>query len=150
MVGLYRNKKVGVKNMDNNMDMDLYKVNEIIKSNYRFISPFNDPCSYYIVADNEIDEKIMQLYWEKLKYAEKNIDQLIQQGFDNSFYEFYGVNHRTVKSPADMCRRLIVESFVLYDNNTIGCCLSNDAFMFGHYIEYEWDCDWNLIYSCIC
>ena len=139
--------------MDNNsMDMNIYKVSEIIKNNHRFISPFGMPYSYYIVADNNIDEKIIELYWEQLRYAEKNIDNLIQQGFDNSFYEFYGVNHRIVHTPADMCQRLIMESFVLYhvDHITIGCCLSNDEFMFGHYIEYKWDCDWNLIYSYIC
>ncbi|MDE7477126.1 MAG: hypothetical protein K2M91_04105 [Lachnospiraceae bacterium] len=136
------------------MDMDAYKVSEIIGSNRRFISPFADPCSYYIVAqDGQIDEKMIERYWELLKYAKKNADLLIQQGFQPSFYAFYGVNQKMVSSPDDMCRRLIFESFVLifHNNNvTIGSCLSNSEFMFGHFIECEWDCDWNLIGSGIC
>ncbi len=58
-----------------------------------------------------------------------------------------------VKSPDEMCQLLIMESFVLFlqDNTiTMGSCLSNPGFMFGHYIEYDWDREWNLIYSYIC
>ena len=136
------------------MDMDVYKVSEIIEGNHRFISPFNEPCGYYIAEHGrDIDKEAIELYWEQLKYAEKNIDRLVEQGFHSSFYEFYGVNKRLVESSADMCRRLIIESFVLLlqDNTfTVGCCLSNSEFMFGHYIECEWDCDWNLINSYIC
>ena len=136
------------------MDMDVYKVSEIIGDNNRFISPFHEPCGYYIVElGGHIDEKTIELYWEQLIYAEKNIDKLVEQGFHPSFYEFYGVNKSLVESSADMYRRLIIESFVLLlQNNTItvGCCLSNLEFMFGHYIECEWDCDWNLINSYIC
>ena len=131
--------------MDIFMDMDDHKVSEIIKNNQRFISPFNNLSSYCIVAFDKIE-----LYWNQLKYAEKNIDQFIKRGFHISFYEFYGVNRNIVKSPTDMCQRLLIESFILMNQNTIGCCLSNDEFMFGHFIEYKWDCDWNLIYSSIC
>ena len=134
------------------IDMDAYKVNEIIKNNHRFISPFNDPYGYYIWIDGNVNENIIELYWKQLEYAERNIDRLIQQAFNFSFYEFYGVNQKIVKSPADMCQRLIIESFVLFqgDDTTISCCLSNDEFMFGHYIEFKWDCGWNLIDSYIC
>ena len=136
------------------MDVDVYKVSEIIEGNHRFISPFSEPCGYYIVEHGRhIDKEAIELYWEQLKYAEKNIDRLVEQGFHPSFYEFYGVNKRMVESSADMCRRLIIESFVLLlqDNTfTVGCCLSNSEFMFGHYIDCEWDCDWNLINSYIC
>ena len=136
------------------MDVDACKVSEIVESNHRFISPFDEPCGYYIVgADRQIDEKTIDLYWEQLKYAEKHVDLLIRQGFNPSFYKFYGVDQRKVESPDDMCQRLIVESFVLFlqeNEITIGSCLSNSEFMFGHYVEYRWDCDWNLIYSCIC
>ena len=131
-------------------DMDAYKVSNIIKNNQRFISPFNDLSNYSIVTHGDIKEDTIELYWKQLKYAEKNIDQLIQKGFQISFYEFYGVNRNIVKSPVDMCQQLIVESFVLLHQNTVGSCLSNSEFMFGHFIEYEWDCNWNLIYSCIC
>ena len=136
--------------MDIFMDMDDHKVSEIIKNNQRFISPFNNLSSYCIVAFDNIDEKLIELSWNQLKYAEKNIDQFIKRGFHISFYEFYGVNRNIVKSPTDMCQRLLIESFILMNQNTIGCCLSNDEFMFGHFIEYKWDCDWNLIYSSIC
>ncbi len=136
--------------MDIFMDMDDHKVSEIIKNNQRFISPFNNLSSYCIVAFDNIDKKLIELYWNQLKYAEKNIDQFIKRGFHISFYEFYGVNRNIVKSPTDMCQRLLIESFILMNQNTIGCCLSNDEFMFGHFIEYKWDCDWNLIYSSIC
>lgn len=135
---------------DKFMDMDVYKINKIVKNNHRFISPFKDISSYFIVAQSDINKTMIQLFWKQLKYAEKNINLLIQQGFNNSFYEFYGVNKKLVKSPIDMCQRLIVKSFVLFYQDAIGCCLSNDEFMFGHYIEYKWDCEWNLIYSCIC
>ena len=134
--------------------MDVYKVNEIIGNNHRFISPFADPYRYYIWESGEhIDEKAIEFYWKQLKYAEKNVDLLIQQGFNSSFYDESCVNKKIVKSPADMCQRLIFESFVLnlQDNtNKIGCCLSNDEFMFGHFIDCEWDCNWNLIYSYFC
>lgn len=138
------------------MDMDIHKVNQIIGNNHRFISPFCEPCGYYIVETADggcIDEKAITLYWEKLKYAEKNVDLLIQEGFKSSFYDFYGVNQGIVKTPSDMCRQLVVESFVLIlgeNNITIGSCVSNSAFLFGHFIEYEWDCDWNLRKVHIC
>lgn len=137
------------------MDMDANKVNEIIHHNPRFICPFKEPYGYYIAAaeHEHIHENIIQLYWRQLQYAEKNIDFLVQSGFQSSFFDFYGVNQKIAKSPDHMCHRLIVDSFVLILQNsavTIGACLSNPEFMFGHYIEYHWDCDWNLLGSYIC
>ena len=142
------------------MDMDAHKVNEIIKNNPRFASPFTEGCGYYIseVNDEGIVEKItdkrfVELYWTQLQYAEKNIDVLVQKGFQACFFDFYGVNKGVVKSPNDMCQRLRVDTFVLIIRNnvaTIASCLSNDEFMFGHFIEYQWDCDWNMLSSYIC
>ena len=136
------------------MDMDVYKVNEIIKNNPRFISPFAEPYGYYIVEDGRvITEQAIQFYWEALHDIEKNTDRRIQQGFQHSFYNFYGVNKKIAASPADMCQRLIIESFTLLlreNANTIGCCLSNPEFMFGHYIAYDWDFHWNFLGSYIC
>lgn len=132
---------------DKFMDMDVYKVDKILKNNHIFVSPLIDSSCYFIVAHDDIKEMIIELYWKQLKYAEKNIGYNFIILFTN-FME--GVNKKTVKSSIDMCQRLIVESFVLLYQDAIGCCLSNNEFMFGYYIEYKWNCEWNLIYSCIC
>lgn len=76
--------------MDIFMDMDDHKVSEIIKNNQRFISPFNNLSSYCIVAFDNIDEKLIELYWNQLKYAEKNIDQFIKEDFIFLFMNFMG------------------------------------------------------------
>lgn len=134
-------------------DMNAYQVKEIIGDCQRFISPFNEPYGYYICARaNENISKIsIQRYWEKLKYMSENIDILIQQAFKSEFYDFYGVNQGFIKSSDEMCRQLVVDSFVLYANDySIGCYLSNSQFMFGHFIDCLWSDSWNLIYSYIC
>lgn len=38
------------------MDMDAYKVNEIVKNNRRFVSPFKESSGYCIVAHSDINE----------------------------------------------------------------------------------------------
>ena len=81
----------------------------------------------------------------------ENIDILIQQAFKAEFYNFYGVNQNLIASSDEMCQQLVVDSFVLdIDHDTIGCCLSNSQFMFGHFIDCLWSDNWNLIYSYIC
>lgn len=135
------------------MDMDAYKVKDIIGDSQRFSSPFSEPCGYYIWIGKSkiISEITIQLYWEKLKYMSQNIDILIQNAFKPEFYDFYGVDQNLIASPDEMCRQLIVDSFVLdADNNCAGCCLSNPEFMFGHFIDCLWKDSWNLIYSYIC
>ncbi len=76
------------------LDMDAYKVKDIIGDSQRFISPFSEPYGYYIcTGENEsISNICIQKYWEKLKYMSENIDILIQQAFKSEFYDFYGVN----------------------------------------------------------
>lgn len=49
---------------DKFMDMDVHKVDKIVKNNHRFISPFKDISSYFIVAQSDINETIIQLFWE--------------------------------------------------------------------------------------
>ena len=134
------------------MDMDAYMVNDIIGNSRRFRSPFSEPCGYYIIRKNETISNIsIQRYWEKLKYMSEHIDILIQQAFKPEFYDFYGVNRNLITSSDEMCRQLVVDSFVLdIDHDTIGCCLSNSQFMFGHFIDCLWSDNWNLIYSYIC
>ena len=75
------------------MDIDIYKINEIIGSHPRFISPFSKPYGYYIFTINSqeetlIDEKLISFYLKKLKYAVLNADFLIEQAFQPSYYKF--------------------------------------------------------------
>ena len=97
------------------MNMDADRVKEIIGSSRRFTSPFNEPCGYYIWKKEAgaISSAETEMYWEKLKYFSENVDRLVQQAFKPAFYEFYGVDRRQVSSAAQMCRQLVVESFVL-------------------------------------
>lgn len=93
----------------------------------------------------------IQTYWEKLKYMSQNVDIMIQQAFKPDYYDFYGVNQKLVTSADEMCRQLVVDSFVLYiENSLIGSCLSNSRFMFGHFIDCLWSDGWELISSYIC
>lgn len=44
------------------MNADVYIVNEMIRGNCRFISPFVEPCGYYIVGaetDRKMNENIV-------------------------------------------------------------------------------------------
>lgn len=138
------------------MEPDAVKVLEIIKGSKRFSDPLSDPCGYYIWTVPQLimegrKEAVLQFYQEKLRYASIQADAIIQNAFQPVFYEFYGVDRTVIESPEDMCRQLIFDSFVLVtEHKTINACLSNDVFMFGHYIESCWDYDWNLMYSQIC
>ena len=89
------------------MDMDAYKVQNIIGDNPRFVSPFSEPCSFYIWTREKenIHNIYLQKYWEKLKYMSENIDILIQQAFKAKFYNFYGVNQNLIASSDEMCQR---------------------------------------------
>ena len=135
------------------MDMDAYKVKEIIGDNPRFRSPFCEPCSYYIWknGDENASNEEIETYFRKLKYMSDNIERFVRQAFHPVFYEFYGVKQNRIRSPDQMCQELMVDSFVLdADTETIGCCLSNSQFLFGHYIDCLWNDNWELVYSYIC
>ncbi len=135
--------------------MDFYeKVNQIIGNNQRFISPESEVCSYYIAErPSEVfaDEGTIALYLRKLQYASEHADELIETVFHNEdFYSFYGVDKNTVKSAEQMCAGLRFDSFVLFlEDSTIGACLSNENFMFGHFIECRWNFDWDLLWTWI-
>lgn len=123
-------------------------LSKIIGKNRRFCSPYNEPEPYFIVGGDieKTDSQFIDLYYEKLIYAVSNADNLIKSTFDKEFYYFYGVNRDIVKSPNEMFSELYFDSFVLNINeNSIGTCLSNDRFMFGHFIEVWWDKDWKII-----
>ena len=138
------------------MNIDVNQVAEIINNHPRFVSPFQVPASYYICLDACIsDEKnpieAAKRFCEKLTYAVKNTDELIKEAFRTEFYDFYGVDRDKVDSAEDMCRRLIFDSFVFnVEENETCAYLTNDTFMFGHFIEVRWNDEWNLIYSEIC
>ena len=135
------------------MDVDAVKVMDIKGGNSRFSSPFSDPCGYYIWAeeDETISDIDIQEYWKRLSYMSENMDMLVQQAFKPEFYNFPGIDKGLAVSPAEMCRQLVVDSFVLCaDNKTTGCCLSNEQFMFGHFIDCLWSDSWELLYSYIC
>ena len=144
------------------MDIDISKINEIVGNHHRFISPFAEPYGYYIFTINPqeealIDEKLISFYLKKLEYAVLNADFLIEQAFQASYYEFIK-NHLFPEkdsiiplTPNEMCQQLLFDSFVLCPSQKqIGCALSNTHFMFGHYIDCQWDYDWNFISSFIC
>lgn len=123
-------------------------ISRIIGKSKRFCDPYDDPESYYIVGDDieKSDSQLINLYYEKLEYAVCNAEDLIDSAFDNEFYNFYGVNRSIVQSPNEMSSNLYFDSFVLdLNDNSIGTCLSNDRFMFGHFIEVWWDKDWKII-----
>ena len=134
------------------MKLDIDIINEIIGNNIRFFNPY-DETAFYAILDNkystinyDFDVEIINRYYEKLKYAVVHVDELIKNAFNDSFYDAYFVNKKVVKSPVQMCSKLIFDSFVMYpDYQTIGACLSNKLFMFGHFIDVTWDGDWNMI-----
>ncbi len=133
------------------IDMDRYKVSEIIGNSRRFVNPFDEPCPYYICSQEEIRDIPAELYWDKLKYMVHNVETIIYQAFTPSYFDFYGVNKKVVSTPEMMYHQLVIDSFVLYlDDKKIGSYLSNGQFMLGHYIECLWNERWELLYSTIC
>lgn len=134
------------------MEPDILTIRNIVGENERFINSCKEPGNFWIMADpdktdDERKTEHLRLYLEKLEYVSKYADTLIQNAFQPEWYEFYGVNRDAVRSPEDMCRRLIFDSFMLEsERGNLSAYLSNDDFMFGHYIELVWDYDWNLLY----
>ena len=133
------------------MKLNKDTINEIIGNNCRFISPYHDSepydildSTYHINKDFEVE--IINRYYEKLRYAVTNADDLIKEAFNENFYDVYFIDRSVVKSPAQMCSQLVFDSFVMYpDHQTIGACLTNNDIMFGHFIDVTWDNEWNLI-----
>lgn len=125
--------------------IDLKIVAGIVGGSARFPDPLADGSGYYIFSDSPLCAEDIRLYYEKLRYAVKNAERLIAEGFCEDFFGFYGVDREAVSSPAEMCERLVFDSFVLVpEKETIECCVSNPDFMFGHFIEYVWDYEWNF------
>lgn len=136
------------------MDLKIDKICEIVCSSKRFISPYSDPEPYYIYGSDFGDNckiDIENLYYEKLRYAVKNAENLVNQAFNDDFYSFYGVDRTAVSTPEQMCSELRFDSFTMNFNDKSVCIyFSNERFMFGHFIEAVWDNNWNLNCSGIC
>ena len=128
------------------MELSADRVSRIIGDNRRFISPFEDFSAYDIVDENiKMTAELEELYFDKLKYAVNNAEALLTEAFSEDLFGFYGVNKAKVNSPDEMLAGLIFESFVLVpERKSIECCVSNPEFMFGHFIELIWDCEWKL------
>ena len=142
--------------MSNILNVDANRVAQVIGNSKRFTSSFNEPSSYYICADRSMSgEEIfageLENYWSRLVYAVEHADDLISEAFRTEFYDFYGVDKSKVDSAEDMCRRLHFDSFVLcVKEKEISVYLTNDDFMFGHFIDVCWDDKWKLLHSDIC
>ena len=131
------------------MELDKDIINEIIRDDRRFLSAYSDPEPYFMYSRKEYtedhDEKIIDIYYEKLRYAVQNTEKLVNEAFREEFYDFYGVNKNAVISPEQMKFRLVFDSFTMdTDDMTIAVYFSNESFMFGHFIEAHWDADWNF------
>lgn len=134
-------------------DMDPQAVQEVLGAHRRFVSPFADPPGYSLLAEEgtTVDEAAVAGYLDRLREAVKNADALIAGAFRREFYDFYGVDRDKVRSPEEMCRRLIFDSFVLdRESGNADACLTNNSFLFGHFIDCRWDRDWGLVHSFIC
>ena len=132
------------------LDQDI--ILDIIGKNKRFRNPYDEPQGYYIIdsvgmSNEDFDIELINLYYEKLQYAVYHADDLVQSAFDDRFYDFYGVDRTLVNSSAQMCSELYFDSFVMTsEDQIISSCLSNERFMFGHFIEVSWDSNWEIRY----
>lgn len=134
-------------------DIDPQAVQEVLGAHRRFVSPFADPPGYALLAEEgtAVDGAAAAGYLDRLREAVKNADALIAGAFRREFYDFYGVDRGKVRSPEEMCRRLVFDSFVLdAGDGSVGACLTNSSFLFGHFIDCRWDRDWRLVSSRIC
>lgn len=127
------------------VDADRTKVYEIIGHISRFISPFSEPYGYYMYYQSESDmsEESEKIYLEKLSYAAKNVDILI----DRILRQF----QHQIEISEEWWKSLRFESFVVnWVEQEISGCLSEPDIIFGHYIECRWDFDWNPITAFYC
>lgn len=127
------------------MNVDKEKVKFLIGGNKRFQNPYTLPESYYIWGN---EDDFTEIYFEKLKYAVENADMLIKSATEKVAYAFeiqFDISFQK------LCSQLIFDSFVLVPSENMICaCITNEKFMFGHFIDVSWDLDFNLLLSTIC
>ena len=77
------------------MKLDKDHINSIIHGNSRFLSAYSDPDPYYMYTrkgyTEDFEEKIIDIYYDKLRYAVQNAEKLVNEMFREEFYDFYGV-----------------------------------------------------------
>ncbi len=84
----------------------------------------------------DFEEKIIDIYYDKLRYAVQNAEKLVNEMFREEFYDFYGVDKNAVSSPEQMKTELVFDSFTMdIDDMSIAVYFSNKSFMFGHFID---------------
>lgn len=133
------------------MKLNKDTINEIIQDNRRFLSAYSDPDPYFMYTrkgyTEDFDKKIIDIYYEKLRFAVQNAEKLVNEMFREEFYDFYGVDKNAVSSPEQMRSELIFDSFTMdVDDLSVAVYFSNERFMQGHFIDARWDADWN--FSC--
>ena len=131
------------------MELDQDKIKDIVKGNNRFLSAYSDPEPYFMYSFKKKipDRELTEYYYDKLRYAVQNSEDLIKDMFRDEFYDFYGVKKTAVHSHEEMRDGLIFESFTVdMDDRSVAVYFSNPEFMFGHFIEVHWDKDWNLVF----
>ena len=131
------------------MKLDKDHINNIIHENSRFRSAFSDPDPYFMYTrkgyTEDFDKKIIDIYYDKLRYAVQNAEKLVNEMFREEFYDFYGVDKNAVSSPEQMRSELIFDSFTMdIDDLSVAVYFSNERFMRGHFIDARWDADWNF------
>ena len=131
------------------MKLDKELINSIIHGNRRFLSAYSDPDPYFMYTrkgyTEDFEEKIIDIYYDKLRYAVQNAEKLVNEMFREEFYDFYGVDKNAVSSPEQMRSELVFDSFTMdIDDMSIAVYFSNKRFMRGHFIDARWDADWNF------
>ena len=131
------------------MKLDKDHINSIIHGNSRFLSAYSDPDPYFMYTlkgyTEDFEKKIIDIYYDKLRYAVQNAEKLVNEMFREEFYDFYGVDKNAVSSPEQMRSELVFDSFTMdIDDMSIAVYFSNKRFMCGHFIDARWDADWNF------
>ena len=131
------------------MKLDKDHINSIIHGNSRFLSAYSDPDPYFMYTrkgyTEDFEKKIIDIYYDKLRYAVQNAEKIVNEMFREEFYDFYGVDKNAVSSPEQMKSELVFDSFTMdIDDMSIAVYFSNKRFMRGHFIDARWDADWNF------
>ena len=134
------------------MKLNKDTINEIIGNHLRFVSPYDEEYNPYTILDHNdslTEDSDIETISGVLRKAEiccfkcRRVDK---KAFNDNFYDYYFVKKDTIKSPVQICSKLIFDSFVMFlDNQTVSACFSNDTFMFGDFIDVTWNRNWNII-----
>ena len=112
------------------MKLDKDHINSIIHGNSRFLSAYSDPDPYFMYTrkgyTEDFEEKIIDIYYDKLRYAVQNAEKLVNEMFREEFYDYYGVDKNAISSPEQMRSELVFDSFTMdIDDMSIAVYFSN-------------------------